>query len=105
MANLQDRISPAQWSHDIGEGGPGGGKHRVCTCGQSIQCGSRQAHRVLNGALYLLSRCHIQLSNILLLFHTLWDLTKTLLKPEEIILNTSKGKFFDWNYNDVFHNL
>lgn len=63
-------------------------------------------HRcVLNGVLYLLSQWHIQLSDILLLFLTLCDLTKTLLKLGEIILNTSKRKFFDWNHSDVFHNF
>lgn len=58
---------------------------------------------VLNGVLYLLSWWHIQLSDILLLFLTLCDLTKTLLKLGEIILNTSKRKFFDWDYSNVFH--
>lgn len=45
---------------------------------------------VLNGVLYLLSWWHIQLSDIVLLFLTLCDLTKALLKLREIILNKQK---------------
>ena len=30
---------------------------------------------------------------------------KKSLKLGEILLNTSKGKFCDWDDNDVFHNL
>ena len=103
-ANLQGRMSPAQGSRDVG-GGAGRGKCRLCTRGQSIQLGSRRAWWCFKWSIvspvlmtYSIMQDHI-------ISHPLGFNKKKSLKLGEILLNTSKGKFCDWDDNDVFHNL
>lgn len=101
LGDLKHKTSTAPWSW-VGKRVERAKEMQTTNIMKAINPSGWPASVCENGALCLLPQWHIQLSNILLLFLTLCGLTKTLLKPGEIILNTSKRKSFGWKCN-VFH--